>query len=264
MGTNRHYDGLECHQETIHGLEVSFTNITALAMARHLNSPMGQYVSIDTGRLGKLKDRNSAIECFAECLTRFLEPFRGQNLLVVGIGNADDFFGSLGPQVLRHIPAYLLSEAGASGMFKTVSLIAPGTNAQTNIDTDKLISGIAQTVGAACVLFINVSVTTSLEDVSSLISLSTGGLKLIGSGKLLTEEELGLPVVTVNAPLFLSIPPKTVNMLHIRVDKEGVCFADTNVTADIKCAVNVISNGILRTLYPELGLAELREIAEII
>lgn len=257
MTKNRYLDGLERSRETICGLEVDWMNITTQAMALQMGKPIGGYAAIHTGRLKELTNQEPAVECLAECLRRFLEPYLGKKLLIAGVGNADLVHDRLGPEVVRHIPAYLLSEGKVPCAFESVSLLIPGVRYYTNVNTGTVISGMVRAVDAACVLLIDTSAAVSFERMSETIELSSGGLKLEGSGEWLTEEVLGVPVVAVSVPLLLMISPVVVRMMKLKTAKDGILLMDTNITEDLKTAVTVASGGILRVLYPELDLERL-------
>lgn len=257
MKQEKHIDGFECFRETIHGLKVSFVNISTRVIADHLGQKVGQYATIYTGRFSELEDIKPAVECLAECLNRFLAPFRDKPLLIVGIGDASSAFDELGPKVIRCIPAYMFSSLHVSCAFESVALLAPGTAAQNNVSTAAVISGMVQAVKPSCVLLIDVNCTSDLENFSSVIHLSTGGLSISGSGEDLTPDILGVPVLVITAPLVFSISPETVKLMRLSTDENGVNLAGTGITQEMEITVSIISNGIIRTAYPDLDLEEL-------
>lgn len=262
MENEKHFDGLEYSEETIHGLEVGFFEITTRAMARHMGRSMGKYTTIQTGRLKELCDWNPAIECLAECLRRLWQPQPGKPLLIVGMGNRDYIWDSLGAEVAKNIPAYLISQMETPCVFDSVHVLTPGTQWQTNIDYIKIISGMAQVLDAAQVLLIDACGVSHFEEMSSVIYLSTGGLKAAGSGRELTREAIGVPLLVASAPLLLAILPETVKMLHLKVDEDGIFLMDTHLAKDYAAASAILSQGILRALYPELDLEELRQLVQ--
>ena len=233
-------------------------------MAKHIGRPMGTYATIRTGRLMGLEDQDPAIECLAACLRRFLAPYRDKPLLIAGLGNAELLYDSLGPRVVRRVPAQFISAMDTPCMFQTVSLLTPGTLWQTNTSTATMISGVAQAIHAACVLLIDTSSVTRFEDMSSVIGVTSGGLKLSRRGELWTQDDLKVPLLAITVPLILSVPAKTVHMLHLNADPEGVMLTDINLAEDMRAAVSILSQAILRTAYPELELAAVHEIAKIL
>lgn len=257
MKQEKHIDGFECSREIIHGLEVSFANISTRAIADHLGQKVGQYATIYTGRFRKLKGIKPAVECLAECLNRFLAPFQDKPLLIIGIGDANSAFDALGPKVIRRIPAHMFSSIHISCAFESVTLLAPGTAVQNNISTAAAISGMVQAVKPSCVLLIDVNCTSAPENFSSAIHLSTGGLSISGSGEDLTPDILGVPILVITAPLVFSISTETVKLMCLSVDENGVTLTGTSITQEMEIAVSIISNGIIRAAYPDLDLEDL-------
>ena len=249
-------DGIEYFNETIHGLEVRFTEITTRAMARHLGRPVGTYAAIHTGRLKDLGDWRPAANCLAECLGRLWAPWQGGRLLIAGLGDEGCIHNCLGPRVVRHIPRIAAFDTPC--VFRSVSRLVPGTREQTDTSIGTVLSGMVQAVEANCVLLIDTESTAQLEDVAAGVELSTGGLSSSGGGEILSPEILDVPILAICVPLLLHIPPKTVNMLHLHVDREGVVLMDTHIGKEVQTAATVISRGIVQALYPERDLERLQ------
>ena len=262
LKSKREIDGYAHSDEIIHGLEVSFDDITTRAIAQHLKSLMGKYATIRTGRFKDLDDRRPAAECLAECIRRLWTPQPDKPLLIVGMGNEDRIGDSLGPEVVRNIPVRQISDMGTPCVFGSVFLLAPGIVKQASVSTVQMISGMAQVLDAACVILIGGVGITNFEAMCSIINVSTSGFRFEGGGELLSSETLGVPVLDISVPLLWAIPAWTVKMLHLRENDEGIMLMDLEVEADSRAAVSILTQGILRAVYPELDLDVLNETAK--
>lgn len=257
-------DGFEYFREMIHGIPVLNSKITTCEVADRLKRPMGEYVTIQTGKLRELVDFEPAIECLAECLRRKLEAFRGKRLLIVGVGNERLSVDSLGPKAARSIPVHFMSAANAACMFESAAVFVPGAPVQTNINTTKLVSGAARTMGADCAILIDTSGIANFEDVAANIFITNSGLKICRGEETLSQESLGIPVVAVSAPLVWKLPAKIAAMYRLGDGKGDVDLTKADVELDLKPSVAIIAYGIMRALYPEVDLDSLRRIVEVL
>lgn len=258
----RKIDGFEASEEIIRGLHVFHTRITSQLVANHLKQGIGDYTVIQSGKLRDLVDLEPCIECLAECLGKYLEPYRGKPLLIIGIGNADSHFDSLGPKVVHSIPAHLMSLGNIPCVFESIALLAPGVLGQTNISVKKIISGMTQAVNAACIVLIDTSGVSEFEEVGASIRISSSGLTLYHSDETLNRQSFDTPVVVVSVPLVWSVLPDLVKMYHLSEEKTDINLTTTDVAMDLKPSVRVLACGIARTVYPEVNLETLNQIME--
>lgn len=201
-------DGVSIEERELAGVKLTRVEITKQEAAERLGRPCGRYITIDLPAVSaSVEPADDVTHAIADELSALL-PAQG-SVLVVGLGNEQITPDALGPraahQVLatRHIPAQLAEQTGLSGL-RPVAALAPGVLGQTGIETGEIVRSIVRDLKPACVVVIDALASRSLDRLGRTIQLSDSGISP-GSGVLnarreLSEESLGVPVVSVGIP----------------------------------------------------------------
>lgn len=237
------YPGLEIQEETMCGFNVSRACVTSRQAAAALGKSMGEYVTIRTGRLWEMVEPRKAGDCLAVYLRKYLRRYYGKNLLICGLGNQNMLEDSFGPRTAQRIPAHILDGMDLQPRFSSVAVLAPGTPGQTNIGTLAHLAAMVKATDAACVLAIDACSAESLDQLAATIQISAGGLRIAGSGILLTEETLGVPVVGIGIPFVMQVEAGNT---HEYITREGI-------STDLNIAENIVAYAIAHTAYPKMS-----------
>ena len=127
----------------------------------------------------------------------------------------------------------------------------------TNLKTETAISGVAKEMGASCVILIDSVHTDNFENLASTIQISTGQMKIKGSGHIFSQESLGIPIVGIGGPLVMRYAQRDNPDSNEMIMRSGI--AD-----DLESAASIIAYGISRTAYPKVRPKELIEIMKAI
>ena len=201
-------DGVSIAEDERAGVKLTRVEITKPEAAERLGRPCGRYITLELPAVSSsVEPADDVTHAVADELSALL-PAEG-SVLVVGLGNEQITPDALGPraahQVLatRHIPAQLAEQTGLSGL-RPVASLAPGVLGQTGIETGEIVRSIVRDLAPACVVVIDALASHSLDRLGRTIQLSNSGISP-GSGVLnarreLSEESLGVPVVSVGIP----------------------------------------------------------------
>ena len=149
------------------------------------------------------------------------------DILVVGLGNAEVTPDALGPKVVsevditRHLLKYapqVLKEGT-----RPVSAISPGVLGTTGIETLEIIKGIIDNIKPKLLIVIDSLASKSIERISSTIQISDTGI-VPGAGvgntrKELSINTLGLPVIAMGVPMVVDLATITDDCLNLFITK---------------------------------------------
>ena len=245
------------YDETVHGFRVSRTKITTAHAAEALGRAVGEYVTLHTGRLRRLESPSCAGSCLAAYLRKYLRPHFGKNLLICGLGNQDLIEDSLGPLTVKKIPAHFMEFTEIPARFSSVGLLTPDVHGRTNIKTEITLSGVAKEMGADCIILIDSTQTDSLESLAGTIQITTGQMRINGSGHTFSRESLGIPIIGIGVPLVMRYAQGT-------GADSGDLLMRTGIADDLESAAFAIAYGISRIAYPKVGPSQLEQIMRAI
>lgn len=246
-------DEITFNEETLHGCKVKTVAVLSEQAAKDLGKPVGTYITIyaDTP-LNELGEMFPVGECLSEVLDQALRPYYHGKLCICGMGNTQVPADALGPEVTRNLPLKVFAELGTAGNFREVCSFAPGTMATNNIATEVIVGGVAQAVGADCLLLVDSSVTQDVSRLFRTIQLSTnGGLSSYTSGRKADWFALHIPVISLVVPTAVSL-----STLLPAAEAQDEILTGTRVRDVIEAAGNIIAYAILRICWPSLSKAE--------
>lgn len=189
-------------------LEFTAVEVTTAQAAKEIGKPIGRYITAQLSSPSSLGEiRTQEAQAIAEELKKML-PGEG-TVLVVGLGNREITPDALGPLVVsdvlatRHFEEHLSKESGLA-FLRPVASMAPGVLGQTGMETGEIIRSVVQAVQPAAVIAIDALAARSLSRLGCTIQLADCGIApgsgVANSRKELSEETLGVPVVSMGIP----------------------------------------------------------------
>lgn len=191
--------------------------IDSQSAAEDFGKPMGVYVTVECGKIGRLSDGDSQLltHLLAGELGGMSERLTGKRrdadfgVFVAGLGNAELTADAIGPKTVsrltatRHLREHegkLYREIGCSAL----SALAPGVLGQTGIETLELLRGAVRAVKPDVVLVVDALAARSCDRLASTVQITDSGISP-GSGvgnhrAAITRETLGVPVITLGVP----------------------------------------------------------------
>lgn len=173
-----------------------------------IGKPIGRYVTVEIKPFSTDAELfDGRLDAVAEEIVKML-PKEG-TVLVAGLGNDKITPDALGPRVIdfimatRHISGEIASQTGL-GDLRSVAAIAPGVLGETGMETGEIISAVARSIGAKCVIAIDALASLSIKRLGRTVQISNTGI-IPGSGIgnhrfAINEKNLGIPVIAVGIP----------------------------------------------------------------
>lgn len=229
-GVNKEIPGVSMKEElTAEGkIKISQVVIHNEEGAERIGRPIGHYFTIESQiiREGSLSDDNAdTVLRVVAAIIKELIPIRDnlKSILVAGLGNMDATPDAVGPLAVQRLEiTRYIQEQGIQ-----VSAIVPGVMGQTGMETSEILKGIVEQTKPQALIVIDALAARSVTRLGNTIQISDTGIQP-GSGvgnhrNALTEESMGLPVLSVGAPTVVgavSLVCETVETLTAILEKE--------------------------------------------
>lgn len=250
---------MEVKEFLSHEIPVSRIHVETQEDALALRRPCGCYTTIETGRLDHLVQFENVCACLAEQLRPLLEPYFGKVLCVCGIGNQALPYDALGPETARRFQPQAYESLSIGSNFEKIAVICPGVRALTNLSSETIISSVASTIGAACVLTVDACVCTDAERLCSTIQLTSSGMRTYYNTAELYQSTLGVPVISI-------VVPTTIRAADLSAQKDvdpELILAPLHVLDSVKIASFVIASAIAQVAYPKLDYESSKQYIEL-
>ena len=209
--------GVSAGESLCRGLPVTHVEILDEEGANVLGKPRGRYCTLDVSALWRRKEdapRRCAL-AVAELLAPLL-PEEGP-ILAAGLGNRAMTPDALGPRtvdqllVTRHLTGILPG-------LRPVAALAAGVLGDTGLEAAEWVRGAAEHIRPAGVIVIDALAAGDLDRLCSSIQISDAGL-IPGSGvgnhrKALTQDALGVPVISLGVPTVVDAATVAVHILE--------------------------------------------------
>lgn len=209
--------GVAAGQEALEGLPVTHVEILDETGAQALGKPVGRYYTLDVSALWR-REEDAPRRC-AQAAAKLLAPLLPEEgpILVAGLGNramTPDALGSLTADhllVTRHLGELLPG-------LRPVAALAAGVLGDTGVEAAEWIRGTAERIHPVAVVAVDALAAGDLDRLCSSVQISDVGL-IPGSGvgnhrKALTEEVLGVPVISVGVPTVVDAATVAVHILE--------------------------------------------------
>lgn len=236
---NSSLSGVECSKTENPLLEIDRVRITTAEGARLAGKPIGEYVTVNTGKLwmderGVFKRK---VYLFRDVVRELLkEKFRGgRSVLVAGLGNRNITADSIGPCATKNLIVTRHIRASSPLVFEDLGLfdlcaITPGVLGQTGIESCDIIQSVAEKIRPGAVIAIDALASRNLSRLVSTIQISDSGIQPgAGVGNVrpeITEKTLGVPVISIGVPTVVDAATLTADVtetyLGAAVDPEEI------------------------------------------
>lgn len=209
------HQGVSVQEKTKNDIRITTVEILNDEGAKHLNRPIGHYITLDFSPFWKEGEKNdpSLSTVLSEALTFLLKKGESPSrILVVGLGNRTITADAVGPFAADKIEVtgHFEYEEALRPYLPPCPLyaISPGVVGNTGIETQKLIKAALLASSASHIIVIDSLAARSTARLGQCIQLSDSGITP-GSGignhrATLNRETLGVPVIAVGTPLVVS------------------------------------------------------------
>ena len=183
--------------------------------AKHLNRPIGHYITLDFAPFWKdgEKSNQALIAALSKALSFLLHKTKTpKRILAVGLGNRTITADAVGPLATDQIEVtgHFEEEKALRPYLPPCPTyaISPGVVGNTGIETQKLIKAALSASRASHIIVIDSLAARSTSRLGQCIQLSDSGITP-GSGignrrAALNRETLGVPVIAIGVPLVVS------------------------------------------------------------
>lgn len=265
-----HISGIQSKSESFGDVKIEKVKILSEDAAKVLGKPIGTYITISFGNLMVLADTEEIKSAVINAISELL-PKKKENILVVGLGNADITPDAVGPLTAdrllatRHISGELARNLGLERL-KSVSALIPGVVGKTGIEAIEIIEGTLIRTNPSAIIVIDALAARRTERLCRTIQLSDSGISP-GSGVQnsrmeISEKVLGLPVIAIGIPTVVDVgsligeyterqlPPSLKTMMVTPKDIDMLVRRSAEILAD---SLNIF-------LQPEIDAKIIREL----
>ena len=209
--------GVAAGQEALEGLPVTHVEILDETGAQALGKPVGRYYTLDVSALWR-REEDAPRRC-AQAAAKLLAPLLPEEgpILVAGLGNRAMTPDALGPLTADHLLVTRPLGELLPGL-RPVAALAAGVLGDTGVEAAEWIRGTAERIHPVAVVAVDALAAGDLDRLCSSVQISDVGL-IPGSGvgnhrKALTEEVLGVPVISVGVPTVVDAATVAVHILE--------------------------------------------------
>ena len=267
--------GLTQREESFGQIGFCTVNITDQMAADATGKPVGEYLTITTPPF------HTGLEITEEELCEMARRISGMLpreglVLVAGLGNNDITPDAIGPRTVhqilatRHIGAQLKEQAGLENL-RPVAALAPGVLGQTGIETSEIIGAVADAINPRAVVVIDALAAGNTTRLGCTIQVSNTGISpgsgVMNTRKELSEQTLGLPVVSMGVPTVVDastmagdlLPEGELELLRELFEPAGSAMMITPREIDtlVSHACHTLSLVLNKALQPDMTLEEI-------
>lgn len=209
--------GVERSEEKVGGCNIYRTEICDETAAKHLEKPIGKYITVECGNVLYLtrEESDQCAEVLAKELRSLCEEILGRFLeddicvLAVGLGNPELTVDSIGPFTVSRLTATRHLREHEPELYRalgcsSLAVLSPGVLGQTGIEALELLRSTAAAVRPDLILAIDALTAGACDRLASTVQFSNVGI-IPGSGVgnhrgAITAETVGVPVIAVGVP----------------------------------------------------------------
>ena len=267
-------NGIECEEEKLDDISITRVKIINEEGKIALDKKRGNYITIDVKKINNIttEKEQKIIDIFSKELKEIIKKHVNSNdeILIVGLGNLYATPDSLGAKVVqnieitRHIKIYLPEIIDKNT--RSVSAITPGVLGTTGIETVEIVKGIVDNIKPKLVIAIDSLCSKNIDRINKSIQISDTGISPgggVGNKRTdLSEETLGIPVISIGVPTVLdaaTIVLDTLKVCDIEIKEDDIInkmklnnfnFIVTPKEIDtlIDSITNIVSEGINNSL----------------
>jgi len=261
--------------ETVCDLKINRVKIVNEQASKIIGKPPGDYITITVPAFYGHHEISEERICAIADEIRAMLPKDGL-VLVVGLGNNDITPDAVGPRTVRqvlatrHISEELAAESGLPGL-RAAAAIAPGVLGQTGIETSEIIRSLVDDINPSAVIVIDALAARSASRLGNTVQIATSGISpgsgVMNSRKELSNETLGVPVVSIGVPTVVDAATLAGDLLHggeeedlsSLFEPEGNAMMITPREIDVLIghACKTLSLAVNKALQPDMTLEEI-------
>ncbi len=220
-------EGIECEEEKIDDILVTRVKIINEDGERALDKKRGNYITIDVKKINNIttEKEEKIVNVFSNELKEIIKKHVNSNdeILIVGLGNLYATPDSLGAKVVqnieitRHIKMYLPEIIDKNT--RSVSAITPGVLGTTGMETVEIVKGIVDNIKPKLIIAIDSLCSKNIDRINKSIQISDTGIAPgggVGNKRTdLSEETLGIPVISIGVPTVLDAATIVLDTLKV-------------------------------------------------
>ncbi len=220
-------EGIECEEEKIDDIVVTRVKIINEDGERALDKKRGNYTTIDVKKINNIttEKEEKIVNVFSNELREIIKKHVNSNdeILIVGLGNLYATPDSLGAKVVqnieitRHIKMYLPEIIDKNT--RSVSAITPGVLGTTGMETVEIVKGIVDNIKPKLIIAIDSLCSKNIDRINKSIQISDTGIAPgggVGNKRTdLSEETLGIPVISIGVPTVLDAATIVLDTLKV-------------------------------------------------
>jgi len=226
--------------DEVNKIRVSTVEIKDEKGAKAMQKPIGTYITIEAPEIDQSDEdyHKPVSDEIAKQLRKLAGDLKGEEILVVGLGNREVTPDALGPQVVDNlfITRHLIKEYGNDFKEKhhlgNVSAISPGVMAQTGMESVEILKGIVKETKPKLLIVIDALASRSVNRLNTTIQLTDTGISPgsgVGNNRMaLNEESLGTKVIALGVPTVVDAVTIVADTLTKYMEKSGFDENDIN------------------------------------
>ena len=250
--------GVEAHEETLHGFGVTAVEILDDIGVQQLNKPVGKYFTLE---LPSFMDRGGenfagAAEAVSELLRRCLPNSVG-SAFIAALGNPDITPDALGNLAAAYtlVTRHLMPLPGFES-FCSTALCRTGVLGTTGVESAAQIRSLVRETQPELVIAIDALAGSELAGLCRTVQICDSGIAP-GSGVGNNREELshaglGVPVIAVGVPTVVDAAA-----LAPGEELRGMFVTPRDIDALVRAAGRLIGYGVDLALHPGLSVADI-------
>lgn len=261
-------EGVIYKKEKRNGAVVTLIDVINAQGEKAIGKPAGRYITVEMKPFcvdSELFD--GRLDAVSDEIKKML-PKSG-TVLVAGLGNDKITPDALGPRVIdfimatRHINSEIARQTGLTDL-RSVAAIAPGVLGETGMETGEIISAVARSIGAKCVIAIDALASLSVKRLGRTVQISNTGITPgsgIGNHRFsINEKNLGIPVIAIGMPtvvdaltLVEELSGKEIGSLSSAPGEEKMIVTPKEIDTVIEKSAKMIAMAINAALQPSLS-----------
>lgn len=238
--------------------------------SKYFNRDIGSYTSIYTDKLTPYDTdiRNYCIEVLSEIIKDYIFKInkKAETFLIVGIGNKNYVSDSIGPLVTNQIiitrHAKLNNPNILDKRLKTVCALTPSVLGQTGIETYDIVKGVVENVNPDVVILIDSILSKSYNYIGKCFQVSNSGLTP-GSGvenarKILDENSLKVPVISIGVPLVISANNLVSDYIDNNIEElNNLIVTNKEIDVLVKNSAQIVATSINMAIHNKMSFNEI-------
>lgn len=223
-------DGIKSESKNFSdNLRVNVVKVLNEQGSKKIDKKIGTYTTINIKDIEIItkEELDQASNILSEELKKLIKA--EGSILVVGLGNEDTTADSIGPKIIKDLEITRHLIKYKPGLIpkntREISAISPGVLGNTGIETQEIIKAVAEKVKPSMLIIIDALMSTDISRLLRTIQISNTGITP-GAGvgnkrKTISEEEIGIPVISIGVPTVVdaaTIVANSVDMVIKRIN----------------------------------------------